>query len=383
MHRIENAERPGWKAEAARLGYDYHGADTGESCWNESAHYVLDGADVEALENATAELHARCMDLVGHVCSRHALMERFGIPAHMRDYVSSSWTCLDKNPHLLGRFDFAFAPDTRSVKMIEYNADTPTTAIETAVIQWQWLQATHPGRDQFNSLHEALIHRLGDLRTSGRLRTGRFAMAPYPDSLEDLRHCEYYVELAAQAGIEADIVNLADIGVTASGRFVDGKDRPIDTLLKIYPWEMLSRDRYSHALGAGTLQMLEPPWKMILSNKAILPTLWEMFPDHPNLLRSAWSPDGMGSYVAKPIFSRGGENVEVVLEGNVEARTEGTYGGYPVVYQEYVDLPRFGDRQAQIGSWVVGDEPAGIIVREAPAGGIVVDRSTCVPHIID
>jgi len=32
------------------------------------------------------------------------------------------------------------------------------------------------------------------------------------------------------------------------------------------------------------LVLIEPPWKLILSNKAILPLLWEMFPNHPNLV---------------------------------------------------------------------------------------------------
>ena len=363
------------------MGYDYHGP--AENCaWGEDAFYVLDEADVAALVSATSELHLRCLDVVNAVCRDDALMARFGVPENMRAGVRRSWEERHANPHLLGRLDLAYDPATRATKLIEYNADTPTTAIETAVIQWKWLEATRPGADQFNSLHERIPERLAELRDTGRLRKGRFALAPYPNSLEDFRHCEYYAELAAQAGIRADIVTLEEIGVTASGHLVDGADRPIDVLLKIYPWEMIAKDRYAPLMVSGAVQTLEPPWKMLLSNKAILPTLSRMFPGHPHLLRAAWEPEGMRSFVSKPIFSRGGENVEVVLGGRVTTRTEGTYGAYPRIYQDFAEFPRFGDQQAQIGSWLVGDEPAGVIIREAPVGSVVVDRSRCVPHLI-
>lgn len=32
------------------------------------------------------------------------------------------------------------------------------------------------------------------------------------------------------------------------------------------------------------IDSIEPAWKLVLGNKAILPLLWEMFPDHKNLL---------------------------------------------------------------------------------------------------
>ncbi len=60
---------------------------------------------------------------------------------------------------LYGRFDFAY--DGRNIKMLEYNADTPTGLLEASVAQWLWIEQVSgiANRDQFNSIHEDLIKR--------------------------------------------------------------------------------------------------------------------------------------------------------------------------------------------------------------------------------
>jgi glutathionylspermidine synthase len=56
----------------------------------------------------------------------------------------------------------------------------------------------------------------------------------------------------------------------------------------MYPLEWLAKEESSElfAHDLEDIEMIEPPWKLILGNKAILPLLWEMFPDHENLLPS-------------------------------------------------------------------------------------------------
>ena len=52
-------------------------------------------------------------------------------------------------------------------------------------------------------------------------------------------------------------------------------------------------------------RFIEPAWKMLLSNKGLLPILWELFPDHPNLLPCFESPEPLGgNYAQKPRLSR-------------------------------------------------------------------------------
>ena len=135
-------------------------------------------------------------------------------------------------------------------------------------------------------------------------------------------------------------------------------------LCKLYPWEWLIADEFGAASAAATMRVIEPAWKMLLSNKGLLPILWELNPGHPNLLPASFDRFRIsGDYVQKPLYSREGANVAVYRGGEV-LREDGSYGDEGWVYQAYAPIPRFGDSYVTIGSWIVGDEPAGIGMRE-------------------
>ncbi len=148
---------------------------------------------------------------------------------------------------------------------------------------------------------------------------------------------------------------------------------------------MLFREDFSKYLDNGTLY-LEPPWKAIISNKAILPLLWEKYPHHPNLLPAYFSDkkhllDDKKGIVKKPIFSREGANVKIKKEGKVIAESDGDYGEEGYIYQAFHPLPKFGDDYTVIGSWVIGDQAAGLSIREDNTL-ITKDSSRFIPHII-
>ena len=88
---------------------------------------------------------------------------------------------------------------------------------------------------------------------------------------------------------------------------------------------------------------------MILSNKGILPILWELNPRHPNLLEASFDPGHFrDNYVSKPLLSREGANVIIHRSGTVQEQ-DGSYGGKGTVYQELAADPRLqrqlpGDR---------------------------------------
>ena len=127
---------------------------------------------------------------------------------------------------------------------------------------------------------------------------------------------------------------------------------------------------------------IEPSWKMILSNKAILPVLWELFPYHQNLLKCYFdAPKDLISWCEKPILSREGANVKLVKNGKIIAATEGEYGEEGFIYQDLFELPKFEENYALIGSWIIGQEAAGIGIRESKSS-ITDNGSRFVPHII-
>ena len=139
------------------------------------------------------------------------------------------------------------------------------------------------------------------------------------------------------------------------------------------------REEFGRHLLAGTMRVIEPAWKMLLSNKAILPVLWEMFPQHPNLLAASFEPGRFASdYVKKPIYSREGANVSISADGST-IESPGEYGEEGYVWQAYHPIARFGENHAVIGSWIVGEEPAGIGIREDDSP-ITKNSSRFVPH---
>ncbi len=192
---------------------------------------------------------------------------------------------------------------------------------------------------------------------------------------------EYLRDTATQAGLATAFVHVEDLGWDGAS-FVDLENQPVTAWFKLYPWEWLMREPFGAHQAAGALNIVEPPWKALLSNKAILAVLWELFPDHPNLLPAYFSPDYLGTdFVKKPFFSREGANVSFA-GARRDIRTDGPYGAEGFVYQARADLPAFAKRYPVIGAWIVGDEPAGIGIRE-DATPITTNRSQFVPHYFE
>ena len=139
-------------------------------------------------------------------------------------------------------------------------------------------------------------------------------------------------------------------------------------------------EEFGKYLPEAPTSWIEPPWKALLSNKAILAVAWRKFPNHPNLLPCQLEPDGLnGNYVRKPKLGREGSNVTIVRGGNVEVETPGQYGVEGYVYQATAEIPSFGGNRPVFGGWVVDNEAAGIGVRESD-GPVTDNVSRFVPH---
>src|SRR5258707_12126843 len=127
-------------------------------------------------------------------------------------------------------------------------------------------------------------------------------------------------------------------GSSAKGALSDRDDGPSGIAFKLHPWECMFREQLGPSLPGRSSRCTEPPWKAILSSKGILPLLWAMFPRHPNLLPAYFADDperaALGrSYVAKPLHSREGANVEIVIDGSVIDADDGPYGARPKIRQ--------------------------------------------------
>ncbi|WP_017239682.1 glutathionylspermidine synthase family protein [Streptomyces sp. SS] len=390
-HTIE--PRPGWQRTVEEQGLVYpltrYPDGTLRPYWDESAYYSFSLPEVEALEEVVEELHAMCLAAAAHIVERDRFAELGITDPKLAGLVAESWHRRAELPSLYGRFDLRY-DGTGPAKMLEYNADTPTSLVEAASPQWFWMEERFPGADQWNSLHERLVDawkRQAPLLPPGPVH---FAHSDGDELGEDLMTVAYLRETAQQAGLDTEALSVERIGWDRlSRRFVDDRLRFIRSCFKLYPWEWLTTDRFGrHVLdtldnggGTGTTCWIEPAWKMLLSNKALLAILWELNPGHPNLLPAYLDGPrelaGTTGWVAKPLLGREGAGVTLHEAGTAPFVRDGE----ACCYQELAPLPDFDGNRVVLGAWVVEDEAAGLGIRES-AGLVTDEYARFLPHVI-
>jgi glutathionylspermidine synthase len=384
MQRIICPERDDWRATADETGFDFHTID-GERYWDERAYYAFTLDQIERqIEEPAGEIDAMCLELVAHAIDDESTLRRLKIPETFWPLISESW--YRDEASLYGRLDLSF-DGHGPAKLLEYNADTPTSIFESAVFQWTWLEQAIerqiiPGRaDQFNSIHERLIEAWKKLGGERHLH-----LAGATENPEDAGTLAYLEDTARQAGLATTLIDIEDIGWRDDGGFVDLDDRSIEFAFKLYPWEWMFQDEFGERLIKAPTRWIEPPWKAILSNKGILPLLWEMFPHHPNLLPAYFEDDpnsaSLGaSFVRKPLYSREGANVALVSAGVTLVEQKGPYGAEGFIRQAIAPLPNFSDQYPVLGSWLIDHTPCGLSIRE-DANPITGNASRFLPHAI-
>ncbi len=381
MKRKLITPRRNWQAEVEQYGLTYHTHADGRPYWNEAAYYEFNARQIDALEKATNDLQAMCLAAGQHIIDQN-LFARMGIPAHAVPLIKSTWE--SEPPAIYGRFDLAY-DGLNPPKMLEYNADTPTSLLEAAVIQWYWLKDRFKSSDQFNSIHERLVAKWKELRDYLTGSPVYFAHVD-DDATEDTMTVTYLRDTAQEAGVEGIGILMKDIGWDKKQRrFVDIDENVMTSVFKLYPWEWLIHEQFADRLVAShdKMQWLEPAWKMLWSNKAILPILWELYPDHPNLLPTYFgSPNGLTDYVKKPLLSREGANITVVQNFVSTSSKDDGYGEEGYVFQALASIPNIDGKWPVIGSWVIDGESAGMGIRESD--GLVTDNgSSFVPHLFE
>ncbi|WTW92247.1 glutathionylspermidine synthase family protein [Streptomycetaceae bacterium NBC_01309] len=391
MERIAIEPRPDWKhlVEAQGMLYVTTRLDDGGEVpyWFEDAYYRFTLPEIDRLEQVTRELHEMCVAAARHVLERGDLAA-FALPEDARAYLLR--TLDEDHPSVYGRFDLAWGGATGGIaepKLLEYNADTPTTLIEASMIQWFWLRDRFPDRDQWNSLHERLVRAWQRMAPRLASEVVHFAHVGGTDFDEEWLTASYLRDTATEAGLTTVGLEVADIGWHDGAlRFVDLEDRVIDTMFVLYPWEDMLADPFGRNAVAhpDTVRFLEPAWKAVLSNKAILATLWELYPGHPNLLPAYLdSPRDLASYVAKPLHGREGDSVRIVTPDAEYVHPSVDYDGSEGwCFQEYVPLPNLDGNQVVLGSWIVDGRPAGLGVRESD-GPVTDFYARFVPHVVD
>ncbi len=394
MKRLTIDPRPDWQSTVEEQGVIYpltrYPDGSLRPYWDESAYYAFTLPEVEALEEVVEELHRMSLAAAAHIVETGRFANLGIDDPRLAGLIAESWHRRAEQPSVYGRFDLRYDGEPGPAKLLEYNADTPTSLVEAASAQWFWMEDRFPGADQWNSLHERLVDAW---RTQAALLPPGtplyFAHSAGDELGEDLMTVAYLRETADQAGLSTEAISMEDIGwERLSGRFVDKRFRFIRSCFKLYPWEWLTTDRFGPQVldtldnggGTGSTLWIEPAWKMLLSNKALLAVLWELFPDHPNLLPAYLDgPRELArttGYVAKPLLGREGAGVTVHPPGE-----EPVLRDEPCCYQELAPLPDFDGNRVVLGTWVVEGEAAGLGIRES-AGLVTDEYARFIPHVI-
>jgi len=384
MIRLPRTPRPDvyQLVEAEGLAYARERNDGGDDLpyWYEGAAYRFDEAQIEELERVTNELHAMAMHATRVLCHDAQTLTRLGIPEYAWTYLRRS---VERDWSLYGRFDLVW-DGTDSPRLLEYNADTPAALVETAVTQWTWLEWAEPERDQWNMLHERLVRawrRHLDDNEIVHLAAG------VAEPLEDWNTVAYLADTVREAGGRPVRLPIDQLGLLpGTTRFVGLEGEPLTTCFAMYPWEWMLAEEFGRAAVRSDVTWLEPLYKVLTGSKALLVTMWQLYPEHPSLLPAAWSPQGLGrDYVAKPVYGWEGSGIQVVHDGRVVAGVADRHtAGQAVVYQQYQEIPRIGDCLPVLGTWVVDGRAAGLGIRETDPGRLITDtRARFVPHFID
>lgn len=378
MERIRIEPRSNWMSEIEKLGFDFY-TSGGVPYWTENAYYRFTLDQINYLEATCNKLHQMCLYAVDRVVNEK-LFPLLGIDPIVAEFITESWR--RKDPQVYGRFDLIW-DGKGDAKLLEYNADTPTSLFEASIVQWNWREQRFPKADQWNSIHEEMTDRwaafLVGQRDAGNLYVTTAAPCP-----EDETTVQYIGQCARDAGYQVTYIPIQDIGWNGAA-FLDLDERQMLQIFKLYPWEWMFREEFGKNILKAGVRWWEPPWKMILSNKGILPILWEMYPEHPSLLPAYRDPGPLKGQpsVRKPLLGREGANIEIYdAEGKTLIETPGAYDSSGYIYQGYVEAPTFNGNRPNLGVWMVGDGAYGMGVRE-DTSLIISNRSRFVPHIFE
>ena len=365
------------------IGFTWH-TDSDDSSYICDKLVVISEDEANAYYEATNELYDMVTETAQFVIDNE-LFHELNIPFNLVELVKESWEN-DVHWHLYGRFDFAGGVDGKPIKLLEFNADTPTSLYETAIIQWAILKAN--GMDeakQFNTVFEALkenFKRLvvlgGDTEDFAKYYEGwKILFSSIRGNIEDENTTRLLQMAAHEAGFHTDFTYVDEVGFNGKEGIFKG-DENFEYWFKLVPWENIAIEEGDLALLLDEIVreqqaiILNPAYTLLFQSKAFMKVLWDLFPNHPLLLETAYEPLKGKKQVEKRAFGREGANTIIYdASMNVIAKTEGEYGNFKPIYQEYVELPQDAQGKSYQAGVFFAYEGCGLGFRR---GGLILEN---------
>lgn len=390
MVRLEQVQ-PLQREVLEEIGLDWH-TDSDGTDYIASDLVEVSQAESEAYYEAANTIYDMYVQAAEHVIENDLFFE-IGIPFNLVDTIKKSWEN-DVHWHLYGRFDFAGGIDGKPIKLIEFNADTPTGLFETAILQWALLKANDLDESsQFNNVYEAisenfkrLVMLFDDPADFDKHYDGwKILFSSIEGNSEEEVTTRLLQKMADDAGFQTRFAFLDEVGFDDEGIYAG--EEACEYWFKLFAWEDLATDEPELVIQLQTIMnnhkaiILNPAYTLLFQSKGMMKILCDLFPDSPYLLQTSFEPLVGKAYVEKRLFGREGANTRIInADGSVMEEKEGDYGHHKAIYQEYVAFAQDSDEQSYQAGVFFAYEACGLGFRR---GGKILDNmSKFVGHII-
>jgi len=379
-------------ATLEELGFTWHTDSDGSKYVNDEL-VTISEAEAEAYYEAANTIYDMYVEAAEYVIENDLFFE-LGIPFNLVDMIKKSWEN-DVHWHIYGRFDLSGGIDGESIKLIEFNADTPTALFETALLQWALLKQNDMDENkQFNNVYEAiqnnfkrLITLFDDISTFDENYDGwKILFSSVEGNDEEEATTRLLQQIATDAGFNTSFEFLHNVAFDENGIF-NSDGVAYEYWFKLYPWEDIAHDEPELATTLNTIMqnqkaiILNPAYTLLFQSKGMLKILYDLFPDSPYLLKTSDKPlDGI-KHVEKTVFGREGANTKIVdSNGNILENIDGPYDNYKKIYQEYAEFSKDKKGKKYQAGVFFAYEACGLSFRK---GGEILDNmSKFVGHVI-
>jgi glutathionylspermidine synthase len=374
------------------IGFTWHTDEDGTKYVSDEL-VVVTKNEAQAYYKAGNELYDMYVEAAEHVIENDLFFD-LGIPFNLVDMIKKSWEN-DVHWHIYGRFDLAGGLDGEQIKLIEFNADTPTSLFETALLQWALLKENNMDENsQFNNLYEAISNNFKRLITLDEDTTSfdenydgwKILFSSVEGNDEEEATTKLLQQMATDAGFVTSFEYLQDVNFDEEGIF-DSENNQYDYWFKLYPFEDIAHDEpelatiLSNIINNQKAILLNPAYTLLFQSKGMLKVLWDLYPNHALLLNTSFEPLKDTLHVEKCVFGREGANTKIIdTNGDIITQTDGEYDNYKKVYQEYVAFNKDSKGLKYQAGVFFAYEACGLSFRK---GGEIMDNmSKFVGHVI-
>jgi len=374
------------------LGFKWH-TDSDNTSYVANELVVLTENEAEAYAKAANELYDMFVE-AGEYVIENNLFHEIGIPFNLVELIKESWES-DVHWHLYGRFDFAGGVDGKPIKLLEFNADTPTALFESAIIQWAILKQNGLEEEsQFNFIYEALVENFKRLVTLqedtsnfDELYEGwGFLFSSIKGNVEEENTTKLLQHIANEAGFNTEFSYIDEVEFDDNGIYYN--QNKWELWFKLIPWEDIAIEESDLAMLLTNIVknqeaiIFNPAYTLMFQSKGFLKILWDLYPNHPLLLETSFEPLEDKKQVRKPIFGREGGDVAIInQDGSIEVENKDIYGNHKMVYQEYVELAKDSSGNSYQAGVFYAWEACGVGFRRG--GKILNNMSKFVGHIVE